>query len=84
MGVAVAEIEGLYTALLKTASPERGRQLRAELACSAERLAALAAVPERRPGTSRARSRRSRRERRKALAERGAAWIIARYGRNAH
>jgi hypothetical protein len=88
LAAAVADIEGLYTALLRTTSPGRRRRLHAELFRAADRLAVLAAVPgrERRQerGASRVRPRRSRRDRRKALAERGAAWIIARYGRDAH
>ncbi|MEU8695900.1 hypothetical protein [Streptomyces sp. NPDC048665] len=83
LGAAVAEIEGLYTALLKTTSPGRRRRLRAELSRAAERLAGLAAAPGPGRGALPAAPRRSRRARRKALAERGAAWIIARYGRNA-
>lgn len=84
LGAAVAEIEGLYTALLRTRSPGRHQRLRAELARAAERLAALAAVPGQRQGISPAPRRRTRRERRRALAELGAAWIIERHGRNRH
>jgi hypothetical protein len=88
LAAAVAEIEGLYTALSRTTSPGRRRRLQAELFRAAERLAVLAGVPgrERRQGrgASRVRPRRSRRDRRKALAERGAAWIVARYGCDAH
>lgn len=80
LGAAVAEIEGLYAALLRTTSPGRHRRLRAELARAAERLAELAAVPGQGRGASPVTPRRSRLQRRKALAERGAAWIIARYG----
>ncbi|OIJ94701.1 hypothetical protein BIV25_21730 [Streptomyces sp. MUSC 14] len=86
LAAAVAEIEGLHTALLKTTTPGRRRPLRAELFRAAERLAVLAAVPGRERqgrGASRVRPRRSRRDRRKALAERGAAWLIARHGRDA-
>lgn len=82
LGAAVAEIEGLYTALLNTTSPGRRRRLRAELSGAAERLAGLAAAPGRGRGALPSAPRRSRRQRRKALAERGAAWIIARYGRD--
>ncbi|MFF3138983.1 hypothetical protein [Streptomyces mirabilis] len=78
----MAEIEGLYTVLLRTTSPGRQQRLRAELACAAERLAALAAVPGQRQGMPTVPARRTRRERRRVLAERGAAWIIERYGRN--
>lgn len=84
MGAAVAEIEGLYTALLRTRSAGRRQQLRAELARAAERLAALATVPGQRQGISPVPRRRTRRERRRALAELGAAWIIERHGRNGH
>ncbi|MGV9565120.1 hypothetical protein [Streptomyces sp. NPDC003480] len=84
LGAALAEIEGLYAAMLKTTSPGRHRRLQADLAHAARRLAALAVVSVPRPGTSAVVVRRSRRERRRTLAERGAAWIVARYGRNAN
>ncbi|MFF4211790.1 hypothetical protein ACFYZE_21010 [Streptomyces sp. NPDC001796] len=80
----MAEIEGLYTALLRATSPRRQQRLRAELARAAERLAALAAVPGQRRGrVSPVPPRRTRQERRRALAELGAAWINERYGRSA-
>jgi hypothetical protein len=83
LGAAVAEIEGLHTALLRTVSPRRRQRLRAELARAAERLAALAVVPGLSQVTlSPVPPRRTRRERRRALAELGAAWIVERYGRN--
>ncbi|MFD8719205.1 hypothetical protein ACFV2H_14690 [Streptomyces sp. NPDC059629] len=79
LGAALAEVEGLYSALLRTASPRRRRRLQAELSRAAGRLAELAAVSKARPeGGS---GRRSRWGRRRVLAERGAAWITARYGR---
>ncbi|WP_158692611.1 hypothetical protein [Streptomyces roseochromogenus] len=80
----MAEIEGLYTALLRTKSPGRHERLRAELTRAAEHLAALAVIPGQGQTASHVARRRSRRERRSALAERGAAWIIKRYGQNAH
>src|SRR5690348_736759 len=75
---ALAEVGGLHSALLRASSARRRRRLRAELALAAGRLAALAAEP---PVTqsSVVAVRRSRRGRRRALAERGAAWIIARH-----
>ncbi|MEU9451885.1 hypothetical protein [Streptomyces sp. NPDC048277] len=81
LGAALAEVEGLYTALLKAGSPRRRRRLRAELARAAGRLAELAAAA---PGSeSRATgARRSRWGRRRILAERGAEWIAARYRRD--
>lgn len=83
LGAALAEVEGLYTALLRAGSAERRHGLRAELARAAGRLATVAAMPTEAPPPRLAR-RRSRRGRRRALAERGAAWIIARYGSNDH
>lgn len=79
LGAAVAEVEGLYSALLRAGSSERRRGLQAELARAAGRLAVLADRPPEVPSPQ-ARLRRSRRGRRRVLAERGAAWIIARYG----
>ncbi len=79
LGAAVAEIEGLYTALLRTSRPGRRRRLLQELARAGERLARQGGTL---PGASSAAASPvpSRRERRQALAERGAAWIISRYG----
>lgn len=82
IGAAMAEIEGLYTAMLKTTSPGRRRRLQADLARAAGRLSALAAVSAPGRTTSAVVARRSRRERRRALAERGATWIVTRFGRN--
>ena len=82
LGAALAEVEGLYSALLKAGSSERRRRLQTELARAAGRLAALAAMPAE-SASSRVPVRRSRWGRRRALAERGTAWITARYGRNA-
>ncbi|MGH1554794.1 hypothetical protein ACRAWF_31280 [Streptomyces sp. L7] len=81
LGAALAEVEGLYSALLRADSSRRRERLRIELARAAGRLAVLA---ETSPGEPAARVglRGSRRERRRALAERGAAWITARYGRS--
>ncbi|GAA2490159.1 hypothetical protein GCM10010276_31530 [Streptomyces longisporus] len=78
LAAALAEVEGLYSALLRASSSRRRRRLRAELARAAGRLAVLAAEPPT-PRSSVVAVRRSRRGRRRALAERGAAWIIARY-----
>ncbi|MBV9023467.1 MAG: hypothetical protein JO362_06670 [Streptomycetaceae bacterium] len=79
LGAAIAEVEGLYSALLRANSPERHVQLRADLACAARRVAALAILPAgQRPPAPVARNSRWRRRRR--LAARGAAWIAARYG----
>ncbi|MER6572174.1 hypothetical protein ABT288_39870 [Streptomyces sp. NPDC001093] len=83
LGAALAEVEGLYAALLRAGSSERRRGLQAELARAAGRLATVAAMPTQAP-PPRPAGQRSRRGRRRALAERGAAWIIARYGRNDH
>ncbi|MBX7547913.1 hypothetical protein K1Y78_07730 [Streptomyces sp. tea 10] len=79
LGAAVAEVEGLYSALLRAGTSERRRGLQADLARAAGRLAALAATPAERPSLPVAR-RRSRWGRRRAMAERGAAWIAARFG----
>ncbi len=79
LGAAVAEIEGLYSALLRAGSAERHQRLQADLARAARRLAALAAVPPQTRPLPPA-PRRSRWGRRRALAERGAAWITARFG----
>ncbi|GGN06511.1 hypothetical protein [Streptomyces fuscichromogenes] len=80
IGAAMAEVEGLYTALLRAGTADRRRRLQAELGRAARRLAALADTPDRPPPRA-AGVRRSRRGRRRALAEHGAAWIVARYGR---
>ncbi|MGW5651347.1 hypothetical protein [Streptomyces humi] len=81
LGAALAEVEGLYTALVRTDSPGRRRRLMTDLARAADRLAGLAAAPPGpRPPNSGA--RRSRWARRRVLAERGAEWIAARYRRD--
>lgn len=82
LGVALAEVEGLYTALLRADSPGRRRRLQSELARAAGRLAELAAALPGSPSPT-ASVRRSRWGRRRVLAERGAAWIAARYRRDA-
>jgi hypothetical protein len=80
LGAAIAEIEGLYSVLLRTRSPERRRQLRGDLARAAGRLYTLALLPPGgRPPAPVVRS--SRWKRRRKVAARGAAWIAARYGR---
>ncbi|WP_369390582.1 hypothetical protein AB5J72_25285 [Streptomyces sp. CG1] len=58
-------------------------RLQTELARAAGRLADLAAVPPK-PRSSSVGVRRSRWARRRALAERGAAWITERFGQNTH
>lgn len=83
LSAAVAEIEGLYTALLRTSGRARRRRLLRQLALAGRRLALPAGgIPRpKAPGEPvRAAAAVSRRQRRQALAERGAAWIIARYG----
>ncbi|MEU9347707.1 hypothetical protein AB0D74_41585 [Streptomyces sp. NPDC048278] len=82
LGVALAEVEGLYSALLRAGSPGKRRRLRAELARAAGRLAELATPPPGSPSMA-ASVPRSRWGRRRVLAERGAAWIAARYRRDA-
>jgi hypothetical protein len=81
LGAVVADIEGLYAALLRTGSVGRRRRLLADLARAADRLAAVTSVPPE-ARTAAVTAPHSRWGRRRALAERGAAWIIARYGRN--
>ncbi|MGW7539550.1 hypothetical protein ACWGKQ_00280 [Streptomyces sp. NPDC054770] len=81
IGAALAEVEGLYSALLRAGTADSRRRLQAELARAARRLAALADAPAQAPSPATG-VRRSRRGRRRALAEHGAAWIIARYGRS--
>ena len=76
LAAAVAEVEGLYSALLRAGSSDR-RRLRAELARAARRLAATAAMPSQPRSAT---VRRTRRGRRRALAQRGVAWITARDG----
>ncbi|MFJ9629627.1 hypothetical protein ACIQPR_25760 [Streptomyces sp. NPDC091280] len=82
LGAALAEVEGLYTALLRAGSSRRRERLRRELARAADRLAVLAETPVPEALSARGGPRGSRRQRRRALAERGASWIIARYGRS--
>ncbi|WP_261398975.1 hypothetical protein [Streptomyces misionensis] len=79
LGAALAEVEGLYAALLRAGSSARRGELQDELARAAARLAAVASVPTPVPSLGVPRSRRARR---RVLAQRGAAWIIARYGRD--
>ncbi|MHC3467437.1 hypothetical protein ACYF6T_01870 [Streptomyces sp. 7R007] len=81
LGAALAEVEGLYTALLKAGSTAQRRRAQAQLARAAARLAELAAAPPAVRPPARV-ARRSRWERRRVLAERGAAWIIARSRRD--
>ncbi|MEU1511099.1 hypothetical protein ABZ490_02905 [Streptomyces sp. NPDC005811] len=81
LGAAMAEVEGLYAAVLRAGTPGRRRRLQAELSRAAGRLADLAAPPS--DPRARTAVRRSRWGRRRALAERGAERIIARYGRGA-
>ncbi|MCQ4040667.1 hypothetical protein ACFOSC_22175 [Streptantibioticus rubrisoli] len=77
VGAAVAEIEGLYAALLRTTQPRQRARLLTELARAGRRLTVLAALPpERLPPTP---ASGSRRRRRRMLAERGAAWVMDRF-----
>ncbi|MEV0275871.1 hypothetical protein AB0I22_05720 [Streptomyces sp. NPDC050610] len=83
IGAAVAQVEGLYTALRTTAPGARRDQLMADLARAGRR---LAAVTEATAAASAAASTggggivppRSRWQRRRALAARGAGWLAAR------
>ncbi|QLI99643.1 hypothetical protein HZZ00_00715 [Streptomyces sp. NEAU-sy36] len=78
LGAALAEVEGLYAALLRAGTSARRRELQAELARAAARLASVARASAPAPSLGVPRSRRARR---RVLAQRGAAWIMARYGR---
>ncbi|MGW2367003.1 hypothetical protein ACWCZ5_15645 [Streptomyces sp. NPDC001667] len=74
VGAAVAEIEGLYAALHATTDERRRDRLLGELARAGRRLTDLALVPQRDRGGVQPRSRW---QRRRFLAARGAARIIA-------
>ncbi|MEV6668896.1 hypothetical protein [Streptomyces sp. NPDC051162] len=74
IGAAVAEIEGLYAALHATANERRRERLLGEIAQAGRRLTDLALVPQRDRGGVQPRSRW---QRRRFLAARGAARIIA-------
>src|SRR5690242_174425 len=81
LGAAMAEVEGTYSALLRANGLDGHQRLRDDLASASRRLAELAALPpNQRPPTPVA--RRSRWQRRRLLAERGAAWIVARFGQD--
>jgi hypothetical protein len=80
LGALLAEVEGVYSALLRTNSHQRHQWLCEDLARAARRLADLAAPPPDQR-LSRPAVRRSRWQRRRVLAEHGAAWIVTRYGR---
>ncbi len=76
LAAAVAEIEGLHTALLHSTDPARRRRLLNRLAEAARRLADLADTA---PGLIPAQTRyNSRRQRRRAALTRGASWITQR------
>ncbi|MFI1091717.1 hypothetical protein [Streptomyces sp. NPDC020917] len=79
LAAAVAEVEGLYAALLRARSSRRRAEVQAELSRAADRLARLAAVPREERSSADAVTR-SRWGRRRALAEHGARWIMARFG----
>ncbi|MGA5133750.1 hypothetical protein ACPCTO_28510 [Streptomyces olivoreticuli] len=74
IGAAVAEIEGLYAALHATANGQRRERLLTELAQAGRRLTDLALVPQ---GERVGVQPRSRWQRRRFLAARGAARIMA-------
>ncbi|AEW97952.1 MULTISPECIES: hypothetical protein [Streptomycetaceae] len=76
VAAAVADIEGLYTALLATRDPAVRAELLGALALAGRRLARVATVPAA-PVTPPLLPR-SRRMRRRALAARGADWLAAR------
>ncbi|GAA0345917.1 hypothetical protein GCM10010319_22860 [Streptomyces blastmyceticus] len=73
IGAAMSEIEDLHTALRATGHGPRRTRLLVELALAGQRLADLALALS---GSGEAATRRSRWERRRVLAARGAAWII--------
>ncbi|WP_051967659.1 hypothetical protein [Kitasatospora mediocidica] len=74
LAAAVAEIEGLHTALLRTTDPDRRRRILAQLSTAARRLADLAGTA---PGLIPAQARFvSRRQRRRAAIGRGAQWLL--------
>ena len=74
LAAAVAEIEGLHTALLRTGDPARRRRILTQLAAAANRLADLASTaPDLIPAQARGISRR---QRRRAAIGRGAQWLL--------
>lgn len=74
LGAVVSEIEGLYTALLTTPGGPRRERILADLARAGRRLTALALDPQRVRGRV---PPRSRWERRRHLASRGAELVAA-------
>ena len=74
IGAAVARIEGLYAVLRITGPGARRNRLMTELEDAARRLAVVTKAAKGRGAPA----PHSRRARRRALAARGAAWIIAR------
>ncbi|WP_199827059.1 hypothetical protein [Streptomyces sp. WM6378] len=74
----MAQIEGLYTALRLTGPGPRREQLAADLARAAQRLSAIALATA---GADVIIPPRSRWQRRRALAARGANWLITRTSR---
>jgi len=79
IGAAVARIEGLYAALRITGPGARRNRLMTELEDAARWLAAVTKAAK----NGGAPVPHSRRARRRAMAARGAAWIIARTERRA-
>ncbi len=76
LAAAVAEIEGLHAALLRTRDPRRRELLLADLSGAAGRLTALTSCP---PGQRPPRPpANSRWRRRRILAEGGASWLFRR------
>lgn len=74
LAAAVAEIEGLHTALVRSSDPARRRRLLTQLAAAGRRLADLAGTA---PGLIPAQTRYvSRRQRRRAALVRGANWLL--------
>ncbi|GGX34965.1 hypothetical protein GCM10010341_65560 [Streptomyces noursei] len=74
VGAAVAEIEGLYTALRSARNERHRERILADLAQAGRRLTALAQPPQGTRGSVRPRSRW---ERRRLLAARGADLVAA-------
>jgi alkylation response protein AidB-like acyl-CoA dehydrogenase len=79
VGAVMAEIEGLYTMLLRTGRPEHRRRILADLAYAGRRLTALTNSPQAQ-GRSVTSLPPSRLRRRRDAALRGAEWIGTRFG----
>ncbi|MEV0263645.1 hypothetical protein AB0I49_20220 [Streptomyces sp. NPDC050617] len=84
IGAAVAQVEGLYSALRTTAPGARRDRLMADLARAGRRLAAVTEATASASGGAADGGTvvppRSRWQRRRALAARGAGWLAARTG----